>query len=105
MDMDLSTPYPSPMAHDPNACTSYLTERQREVHQYIRRYFRQFGEAPTRQEIQHAMGFRSPNAAQCYIEALAKKGAIEWTPGKHRGIVPRAAPRSTDDDTRFALHY
>jgi SOS-response transcriptional repressor LexA len=97
-----STPYDPGM--DDNAGTCYLTDRQKEVHNYIRTYFRQFREAPTRQQIQHAMGFKSPNAAQYYVEVLAKKGALAWEPGKFRGIVPQSAPQP-DSDVRFALHY
>lgn len=102
MDRGLSTTYD--LAMDENACTPYLTARQREVHNYIRTYFRQFREAPTRQQIQEAMGFKSPNAAQYYVEVLAKKGALAWEPGKFRGIVPQSAPE-LDSDVRFALHY
>lgn len=86
-----------------NAGNMLLTERQRAVHDYIRRYFRRFREAPTREQIQHAMGFKSPNAAQYYVEVLAKKGALVWEPGKFRGIVPQSAPEA--GDTRYALHY
>lgn len=89
---------------DENAGTMLLTERQRAVHDYIRRYFRQFREAPTRQQIQEAMGFRSPNAAQYYVEVLAKKGALEWTKGKFRGLVPQSAPQA-EASGRYALHY
>jgi SOS-response transcriptional repressor LexA len=78
--------------------------RQREVHDYIKRYFRRFGESPTRQQLASAMGFRSPNAAQYYVEVLAKKGALLHIEGKNRGIVPQSAPQP-DSDVRFALHY
>jgi repressor LexA len=89
---------------DENAGTCYLTARQREVHDYIKRYFRRFGESPTRQQLASAMGFRSPNAAQYYVEVLAKKGALLHIEGKNRGIVPQSAPQP-DSDVRFALHY
>lgn len=89
----------------PNTPKLYLTERQREVHEYILRYFKRFREAPTRLQIQMAMGFKSPNAAQCYVNVLVKKGALTRQEGKHRGITPQAVPRSAADDTRFALHY
>lgn len=81
-----------PVTADENAGTMYLTARQREVHQYIRRYFSQYREGPTREEIQHAFGFRSPNAAQYYVEVLASKGAINYIPDTVRGIVPMRAP-------------
>lgn len=88
-----------------NTPKPYLTARQREVHTYITRYFRRFREAPTRLQIQMAMGFKSPNAAQCYVEVLVKKGALLRQDGVHRGLVPQAAPRGPADDERFALHY
>jgi len=70
----------------------FLTERQHEVYLYIRRYFRQFRESPTRQQIQTAFEFKSPNAAQCHVEALIRKGALAYEPGKSRGIVPQGIP-------------
>lgn len=88
-----------------NTPKPYLTERQREVHTFIARYFRRFRKAPTRLQIQVAFGFQSPNAAQDYVNVLVKKGALLREPGKHRGLVPQAAPRETGDDPRFALHY
>ena len=80
------------MSSDPNAGTDLLTARQTEVYLYIRNYFRQFRESPTRVQIQEAFGFSSPNAAQCHVEALIKKGALAHTPGRRRGIIPQGIP-------------
>ena len=44
------------------------------------------GYPPTRAEIARALGFRSPNAAEEHLRALARKGAIEMIPGTSRGI-------------------
>ena len=41
---------------------------------------------PTRQEIADALGFRSANAAEEHLRALARKGVIELLPGSSRGI-------------------
>jgi len=41
---------------------------------------------PTRMEICTALGFRSPNAAETHLRALAKKGAIMLVAGSSRGI-------------------
>ncbi len=41
---------------------------------------------PTRAEIAKTLGFRSPNAAEEHLRALARKGAITITPGASRGI-------------------
>lgn len=45
---------------------------------------------PTRAEIASHMGFRSANAAEDHLKALARKGAIALTPGTSRGIRLRA---------------
>jgi len=44
------------------------------------------GYPPTRSEIAGEMGFKSPNAAEEHLRALARKGAIEMMPGTSRGI-------------------
>jgi repressor LexA len=44
------------------------------------------GYPPTRADIARVLGFRSPNAAEEHLKALARKGAIEIIPGASRGI-------------------
>ncbi len=63
-----------------------LTERQRQVLAFIRDALRRDGLPPTRSEIAAALGFRSPNAAEEHLRALARKGAIELRQGASRGI-------------------
>ncbi len=63
-----------------------LTERQRQVLAFIREALKQEGLPPTRSEIAAALGFRSPNAAEEHLRALARKGAIELRQGASRGI-------------------
>lgn len=63
-----------------------LTSRQAEILGFIRAYTKSAGYPPTRAEICRAMGFRSPNAAEEHLRALARKGAIEMAPGASRGI-------------------
>jgi repressor LexA len=63
-----------------------LTKRQTEVLDCIRRNIHDSGFPPTRAEIAAELGFRSANAAEEHLKALAKKGAIEVTPGVSRGI-------------------
>lgn len=65
---------------------SQLTERQEEILDFIRDRIEESGMPPTRVEIARALGFRSPNAAEQHLRALAKKGAIELVPGSSRGI-------------------
>jgi repressor LexA len=63
-----------------------LTPRQEQVLRLIREYLADSGFPPTRAEICRAMGFRSPNAAEEHLRALARKGAIEMLAGASRGI-------------------
>ncbi len=63
-----------------------LTVRQEEVLQLIKRYISDTGYPPTRAEIAHELGFKSANAAEEHLKALARKGAIEMVAGASRGI-------------------
>ena len=63
-----------------------LTPRQAEILALIQEHITATGFPPTRAEIAHHLGFRSPNAAEDHLKALARKGAIEMTPGASRGI-------------------
>ncbi len=67
------------MAHD-------LTARQTEILDYIRETVISTGMPPTRAEICTTFGFKSPNAAEEHLRALARKGAIELSSGTARGI-------------------
>ncbi len=63
-----------------------LTPRQSAVLELIRQYIRDTGYPPTRADIASELGFRSPNAAEEHLKALARKGAIEIIAGTSRGI-------------------
>ena len=63
-----------------------LTKRQQQVLAMICDFIEEFDVPPTRAEIAEAMGFRSANAAEDHLKALARKGAIELYPGASRGI-------------------
>jgi repressor LexA len=63
-----------------------LTPRQAEVLSFIRRVIEETGMPPTRAEIAEALGFRSTNASEDHLRALARKGVIELVPGASRGI-------------------
>ena len=65
---------------------SDLTPRQAEILEMIRESIAEYGSPPTRAEIAEAFGFRSPNAAEDHLRALARKGYIELLPGSSRGI-------------------
>lgn len=63
-----------------------LTSRQQEILTLIQDCLVRDGVPPTRAELARALGFRSPNAAEEHLRALARKGAIELIPGASRGI-------------------
>jgi repressor LexA len=63
-----------------------LTARQAQVLDLIKQYIADTGYPPTRADIAAELGFRSPNAAEEHLKALARKGAIEMIPGTSRGI-------------------
>lgn len=63
-----------------------LTKRQSEIFDLIKDTINATGMPPTRAEIAGHFGFRSANAAEEHLKALAKKGYIEMLPGTSRGI-------------------
>ncbi|NMG31184.1 transcriptional repressor LexA [Aromatoleum evansii] len=63
-----------------------LTARQSEILDFIRQTVESEGRPPTRAEVCSAFGFRSPNAAESHLRALAAKGAILLEEGRARGI-------------------
>ncbi|MGF1743218.1 transcriptional repressor LexA [Vibrio profundum] len=63
-----------------------LTPRQQQVFDLIKSKIDDTGMPPTRAEIARDLGFRSANAAEEHLKALAKKQAIEIIPGASRGI-------------------
>lgn len=65
---------------------SDLTQRQRQVFELIKDQIEETGYPPTRAEIAQILGFRSANAAEEHIKALARKGVIEIVEGASRGI-------------------
>jgi repressor LexA len=63
-----------------------LTARQEQILNLIKEAIENTGFPPTRAEIAQELGFRSANAAEEHLQALARKGAIEISPGTSRGI-------------------
>ena len=95
---------PRPALHPPHGCIKIqpvfpdsraqrdkcqmikLTARQEQILNLIRNAIENTGFPPTRAEIAAELGFRSANAAEEHLQALARKGAIELSPGTSRGI-------------------
>lgn len=75
-----------------------LTARQQQVLTFIKTHVVTHGYPPTRVDIARELGFRSPNAAEDHLKALARKGAIEMIPGASRGIRLPADTTTPEDD-------
>ena len=65
---------------------SKLTARQQQVLDVIRSSIDDTGIPPTRADIARTLGFKSANAAEEHLKALAKKGVIELVASTSRGI-------------------
>src|SRR5262245_4712766 len=63
-----------------------LTARQQQILELIQSAIERTGAPPTRAEIAAELGFRSANAAEEHLQALARKGVIELVGGTSRGI-------------------
>ncbi len=63
-----------------------LTERQREVLQFIQDQKSAAGITPSLRDIAAHFGFSSPNAALCHVQALQAKGVLRNLPGRARSL-------------------
>jgi repressor LexA len=75
-----------------------LTERQRQILDFIRRKQDSDRLTPTLREIAANFRFSSPNAALCHVQALLAKGFLKSLPGRARALQvvdPNAPGRSS----------
>ena len=63
-----------------------LPPRQQQILDLIQQAMVRTGAPPTRAEIARTLGFKSANAAEEHLKALARKGVIELVSGTSRGI-------------------
>jgi repressor LexA len=68
-----------------------LTARQQQILELIQNAIAHTGAPPTRAEIANELGFKSANAAEEHLQALARKGVIELVSGTSRGIRLRSS--------------
>jgi repressor LexA len=69
-----------------------LTPRQQQILDWIRGHLEVTGMPPTRAEIAAGLGFSTASSAEDHLQALAKKGALELTPGASRGLRLKDIP-------------
>ena len=78
-----------------------LTARQQQILDLIQNTIARTGSPPTRAEIANELGFKSANAAEEHLQALARKGAIELVSGTSRGIRLRSEALRSINASRF----
>ena len=81
-----------------------LTARQQQILELIQSAIANTGSPPTRAEIAAELGFKSANAAEEHLQALARKGAIELVSGTSRGIRLKSFNR-TQQSTSFTEQW
>jgi len=80
-----------------------LTARQQEVYDFLKHHLETTCMPPTRAEISKELGFRSPNAAEEHLKALAKKGVIEIVSGASRGIRLLLEDNNVEEESGLPL--
>ena len=78
-----------------------LTARQQQIFELIQRAIASTGAPPTRAEIATELGFKSANAAEEHLQALARKGVIELVSGTSRGIRLHAGDMRSVNESRM----
>ena len=78
-----------------------LTARQQQIFELIQRAIASTGSPPTRAEIAIELGFKSANAAEEHLQALARKGVIELVSGTSRGIRLKAGDMRSVNASRL----
>ena len=77
-----------------------LTARQQQILDLVQTAIERTGAPPTRAEIAAELGFKSANAAEEHLQALARKGVLELVGGTSRGIRLRTATLRAMQATR-----
>ncbi len=87
-----------------------LTDRQREIYDYVTRYVDDHGYPPTVREIGEAVGLASPSTVHAHLANLERAGLIRRDPTKPRALElvgrerPRAEPARGDEQRRLPLY-
>jgi len=81
-----------------------LTDRQQQILDLVQSTMARTGAPPTRAEIASELGFRSANAAEEHLQALARKGVIELVAGTSRGIRLRGDTMRSLNESRASQY-
>lgn len=65
-----------------------ITDRQREVYDWIRRRHAETRRGVGIRELMVAFGWSSPNAPYCHLRYLEKRGYVSRTVGRANSIIP-----------------
>jgi repressor LexA len=68
-----------------------ITNRQREVYDFIRDEYHGRGYGLTVREVAARFGWTSPNAAAIHLKRLKAAGLVTWEPNASRTIRPMEA--------------
>ena len=79
-----------------------LTARQQQILDLVQSAIERTGAPPTRAEIAAELGFKSPNAAEEHLQALARKGVIDLVGGTSRGIRLKSDTLRALNEARLA---
>jgi repressor LexA len=79
-----------------------LTVRQQQILDLVQSAIERTGAPPTRAEIATELGFKSANAAEEHLQALARKGVIELVGGTSRGIRLKSETLRALNEARLA---
>jgi repressor LexA len=79
----------------------YLTERQRDILQFIREFQKDRGVAPTHREICDHFGFSSYGTVYKHLSLLEKKGLIrrDWNQKRGVELVEKETPKASAVET------
>ncbi len=80
-----------------------LTARQQQILELIQSAIARTGAPPTRAEIASELGFKSANAAEEHLQALARKGVIDLVSGTSRGIRLKSDALRSINESRSKL--
>ena len=80
-----------------------LTEKQKEILEFIKKTMFKKGVSPTFREIMQFFGFKSIKTVQDHIKALKRKGYIKKDPNKSRSIVLDDFSKALKDTIRVPI--